>query len=190
MPVKLFQPVEISFEAIKNFVVPHSNEPKPTRYRFTGDIRNEYERVKGGLDSIRGLLRNAKQRLEVANNVLKNDEYRLQELLAAGFSRKSPEVQALTGSDFPGGRFHGDVGHQEGSLERAKRIIKECEPRIAELKKSVEREEKRIKPILKALEAEFEQSRKIENLSNPSHPIHQQPIEKNDVAPSGQVVFK
>ncbi|MGH9499642.1 MAG: hypothetical protein ACRD3L_10930 [Terriglobales bacterium] len=131
--------------------------------RPSGTIRTEFERAKLGLTNLRSQLTKAEEMVVAAKQIKADSEWRLKELRDAGYRENSPEVQKLTGYTFAGN--FGDKGYKPGTIARADQAIADREPRVQTLKEGIERETKRLRPQLEKLVVEFNESLRIENLT-------------------------
>ena len=110
------------------------------------------------------LLTRSEETLAKATAALAEANDRLAELRKAGYAENSAPVQKLLGSSFRSKATDLPV-HQDGVIDRLNRAIEEHTPRVKALEGSHKRENARIAPIVRKLEAELAEALRLERIS-------------------------
>jgi hypothetical protein len=153
------------FVGIDNTYKPEAKPGKPTsrppRQRTAKDVESEMERTRLPLASAKQLLAGAERRLGDAKSRLSTLKARLAELKSAPYyTQRLPEVMNLEGHERqePWGK-----SVIKGTVQVAEEDVANLDKRVGALKESVERESKRLKPALKALQAELDEAKANED---------------------------
>jgi chaperonin cofactor prefoldin len=138
--------------------------PIKVKPRHSSFIRAELDRIRLSLNSVGTLLTRSEETLAKATAALAEANDRLAELRKAGYAENSAPVQKLLGSSFRSKATDLPV-HQDGVIDRLNRAIEEHTPRVKALEGSHKRENARIAPIVRKLEAELAEALRLERIS-------------------------
>jgi hypothetical protein len=137
--------------------------PIKVKARHSTLVRAELDRLKLSLNNCGSMLQKTEDALAKASAALGVAEEQLASLREAGFRDDSPQVQKLTGSNFRS-KATDLIVFQDGVISKLHAAIAEQTPRVKMLEENQAREAKRIAPIVRKLEAELEESLRLERV--------------------------